>query len=322
MVWKVSIIIPCKKIDDYTKQCIDFCKNLEYPKSSYEIIVLPDDKPEDSMEDIKIIPTGPLTPGAKRNIGIKNAEGEIYAFIDSDAYPSKEWLENALKYLNNQTGVAAVGGPGLTPPEDSSMQKASGLVFSSLLMGGLASRYKQKKVSETDEVHSCNLIVHKEVFEKIKGWNEKYWPGEDTLLCLEIRKKGWKIVEAQDVVVYHHRKPLFKKHLGQVWQFGLHRGFFAKKFGGNSLKLGYFFPSFLLIFLLMGLVVGAFSKIWFIFYILLTILYVFICLFVAVVETRKCDIRLSPFVFLGIMTTHLTYGLAFLLGLTRKELKK
>ena len=38
---KVSIIIPCKHIDNYTEQCIRHIKELDY--SDFETIVLPDE---------------------------------------------------------------------------------------------------------------------------------------------------------------------------------------------------------------------------------------------------------------------------------------
>jgi glycosyltransferase involved in cell wall biosynthesis len=318
---EVSIIIPCKKIDEYIKQCIAHCKKLEPSNLKCELIVLPDGEHEESLEGVKVIPTGPLTPGAKRNIGVKNAEGDVLAFIDSDAYPWQDWIRNALKYLNDVDGVIAVGGPGLTPPEDSFMQKASGLVLSSRLVGGLASRYRLGEAFKSDDIHSCNFIIYRYALEKVGGWNEKYWPGEDTLLCLELRKAGWELLETPDVVVYHHRKPLFKEHLKQVWQFGIHRGFFAKKFKGNSLKLGYFVPSFLLIFLVMGSIISVFSGFWFTFFTLIIVLYALACLAAAVTGTWKSDIRLIPFVWLGIMATHITYGVAFLLGWAKGELK-
>ena len=51
--------------------------------------------------DVKIIATGPVSPGVKRNIGVKNSNGEFCAFIDNDAYPRSDWLTNALKYLED-----------------------------------------------------------------------------------------------------------------------------------------------------------------------------------------------------------------------------
>jgi cellulose synthase/poly-beta-1,6-N-acetylglucosamine synthase-like glycosyltransferase len=40
----ISIIIPCRKIDNYTRECIEYCKKLDY--DNYEIIVLPDNLSE------------------------------------------------------------------------------------------------------------------------------------------------------------------------------------------------------------------------------------------------------------------------------------
>ncbi len=315
----VSIIIPCKTIDNYTRECIYRCKRLDYPTSSYEIIVLPDEESLNfnSSDEVKIISTGPLLPGAKRNIASRVARGEILAYVDSDAYPRKDWLSNAVKYLNDE--VVAVGGPGITPPEDSLMQKASGLVLSSLMVGGLSRRYKSKSNFYSDDIHSCNFVTKRTIIKEVGGWNEKYWPGEDTLLCLEIERRGKNMFEASDVVVYHHRKPLLIPHLRQMFRFGLHRGFFAKKFKGNSIKLTYFFPSLLVAFVFLGSLVSLANS--FVAFLFLSTLamYAFLNLLATFMQTR--DLKLVPIVLTGIVLTHLIYGLAFLIGLLKSELQ-
>jgi cellulose synthase/poly-beta-1,6-N-acetylglucosamine synthase-like glycosyltransferase len=273
---KVSIIIPCKHIDSYTKQCIQHCKNLDYP--DFEIIVLPDENGE-RLEDVKIISTGNVSPGKKRNIGVENSSGEILAFIDNDAYPKKDWLKNAVRYFNNDE-IAAVGGPGITPEEDSDMQKVSGYILSSFLVGNLSNRFKESKAYESDDIHSCNFIARKEVVEKVR-WNEKYWPGEDTLMCLGIRRLGMKMLETPDVVVYHHRKPVFIPHLKQVSRFGLHRGFFAKKFPENSRRFTYFIPSLLILYFIAGGVLSIFNQTVRTFYIVSLLAYLVLALIAA-----------------------------------------
>ena len=310
-----SIIVPCKRIDSYTKECIDYCKKLDY--ETYEIIVLPDEQNE-NLEGVKVIPTGNVTPGRKRNIGMKNAKGEILAFIDSDARPEKSWLRNAISYFKDSE-VAAVGGPGITPPEDSLMQKASGYILSSFMVGGLSSRYKSLgEARESDDIHSCNFIARKSIVEKI-GWNEKYWPGEDTLMCLEIKKLGKKMIEAPNVVVYHHRKPLFLAHLKQISGFGLHRGFFAKKYPKNSLKLTYFLPSLLVLFLVLGGVVSYFSSTFRTIYFSLVLAYLLLTFVDAALSK---DVKLFFPVWIGTILTHLTYGVYFLVGLAKSELER
>ncbi|MEM3430843.1 MAG: glycosyltransferase [Candidatus Bathyarchaeia archaeon] len=309
------MIIPCRDIDLYARECLWHCKSLDY--DDYEIIVLPDYTQED-LGGVKVIPTGPITPGAKRNIGVANSKGELCAFTDSDAYPRCDWLRNGIKYFEDPM-VGAVGGPGLTPEDDSPRQKASGYVTSSFMVGGLSRRYKTKGLREVDDIHSCNFIARRKVLEEVGGWNEDYWPGEDTLMCLAIRRAGYKILEASDVVVYHHRRPLFKQHLMQVSRFGMHRGFFAKRFGGNSMHLTYFMPSITLI----GLVaIGFLTVITDLVSILLFALigiYLATAFMAAMQETR--DGRIIPMVWVGIVLTHLTYGVFFIAGLIRPELE-
>ncbi|MDH5782858.1 MAG: glycosyltransferase [Candidatus Bathyarchaeota archaeon] len=310
----VSIIIPCKEIDDYVKECVKHCKQLDY--GNYEIIMLPDNSLEE-VEGVKIIPTGSVTPGAKRNIGIANSNGEICAFIDSDAYPTVNWLSNAIKYFEDPQ-VAAVGGPGLTPEEDEMMQKASGYVLSSFMVGNLSSRYKAERSFESDDIHSCNFIARKTVLKEVGGWNDKYWPGEDTLICLAMRKLGKKLVEASDVVVYHHRRPLFVPHLKQVSRFGLHRGFFAKRFPENSFRLTYFMPSLLLLSFFAGALASFFNSFFWNILLLTVATYLVLSLIAAVFVVKEAKLLLS--VWLGIVATHVVYGLSFLAGLMKREL--
>lgn len=312
----VSIIIPCKGIDDYSRECIRRCKQLDY--DGYEIILLPDDSKE-TVEGVKVIETGPVPPGAKRNIGVKNSRGELCAFIDSDAYPRSDWLTRAMKYLEDSQ-VGGVGGPGLTPEEDGLMQKASGYVLSSFMVGNLSSRYRTKQGFESDDIHSCNFVARKSMVEEAGGWNEKYWPGEDTLMCLAMKRLGGKLIEAPDVVVYHHRRPLFRFHLEQVSRFGEHRGLFAKKFPENSLKPTYIAPSMLVLSLIAGLVLSFLFS----FFVYVTVfgvaVYLALSLVAAALQVRK--VKLILLVWSGTIVTHITYGIFFLSGLIKRDLKR
>ena len=312
----VSIVIPCKNVDDYTIECIEHCKHLDY--SNLEIILLPD-YPAPAIDRVKIIATNPVAPGIKRNIGVKNSNGEFCAFIDNDAYPRSDWLTNALKRFEDLQ-VGGLGGPGLTPEEDGFMQKAGGYVLSSFMVGTLSSRYKTETCFESDDIHSCNFIARKSVLEAAGGWNEKYWPGEDTLMCLAIKKLGKKLIESSDVVVYHHRRSLFKPHLKQVSRFGEHRGFFAKKFPENSLKLTYFFPSLLISFLIAGMLLSMFLPLFR--YVILSGLVLYIALGLTAAALQVKGIKLLLSVWLGIIATHLVYGSFFLSGLAKRDLKR
>ena len=288
------------------------------------------DCPRKETAPVKIIPTGPLKPADKRDIGLKHARGEIVAFIDDDAYPAKDWLKAAVLNFSDP-GVAAVGGPAVTPPEDDLRQKASGSIYASLMVSGnFLYRYLPGKRRKADDLPSCNFIVRKSVLDELGGFDTCFWPGEDTKLCLDIAHKlKQKIIYDPGVLVYHHRRRVFKPHLKQIANYALHRGYFVKRFPETSLKLSYFVPSIFVTGLLFGPLLGLLFcqvKLLYIVCIVLYLITAFLSSLAAgTVPERGLSlsfIKLAAMVFAGIILTHLTYGVFFLKGLLAKEIKQ
>lgn len=314
-----SIIIPCKKIDEYVEECVKHCLSLSY--ANLGVLVLPDREQHLSYNDsrVRVIPTGVAKPSHKRNVGIKCSKSEICAFIDADAYPHKDWLKNVVKYFKDAE-VAAVGGPSLTPASDNIWQKASGLILASRLGGGkFTHRYTSRKTKDDDDLPACNLVLRKSVLDKLGGFNVDNWPGEDTYLSMQITKQlNMKMVYAPDVVVFHHRRSLFREHLKQIWAYGLHRGYFAKKYPENSRKPIYFIPSLLVFGIITGLPLAFLNTVLMVVYLSLLAAYFTACLFEGI---KTKNLKTAFFVSIGIPLTHITYGIAFLRGLAIKNLK-
>lgn len=311
---KYSVIIPFKEDNRYLDECVG--QFTRVPGDEYEIILLPDDMSSHKGIKIRVIPTGPVGPAEKRDIGAEHACGDVLAFIDDDAYPHPEWLKNAGKYFNSE--VVAVGGPGVTPDSDSLSQKVSGYIFESLIGGGgMTYRYKPGSFQEVDDYPSCNLLIKRDIFKQLGGFDTNFWPGEDTKLCLDLTKKlKKKMVYAPDVVVYHHRRMLFNPHLQQVWRYATHRGHFARILPDTSLRAHYFLPSILFVGILVGWLPSVMSHIWFILYVFGLFLYgaaVILTAFVGSVELRSFSA--FPLIIAGIIMTHFCYGIGFLKGL-------
>ena len=314
---KVSVIIPVKEINEYILESIPYLLNQSY--KDFEVIIFPDKANKESIDKrIKVIETGNIGPAEKRDLALKYSKGEILAFIDDDAYPKENWLENALENFWDEN-VAAVGGPNLTPKRNNSFQKASGFALSTFLVSGsVAYRYKKTKRKEIDDFPSCNLFIRKNIFEEVGGFDSKYWPGEDTKLCLEIIKRGKKIIYDPEVVVYHHRRRKLIPYLKQIFSYSKHRGYFAKKFSGNSLKLAYFVPSIFLIALIFGPLLFLINEFLFKIYSYFLLYYIFWLIFDSLIG------KLSGFNFLKIaytiFFTHIIYGIGFIMGLSKKNL--
>ena len=312
-----SIIIPFMKYNDYLFEAVSLLKKQTF--KNFEIILLPDNPGNDKPDGIIEAPTGHLKPADKRDIGAKIAKGEFLAFIDDDAFPNEKWLGKSLEYFKNPD-IAMVCGPGLTPENDSLRQIASGKIYESFIVSGrFTYRYKLGKQRFVDDFPSSNMIVRKEVFDKVGGFSTKYWPGEDTKLCLDVvynLKK--KILYSPDLYCYHHRRKVFIPHLRQVFSYAIHRGFFAKKFPENSRNLSYFIPLSLLMFFVLFPFLGFINKIFLFTYLILLFIYFAFVFFISL-NARKID--LIGYVFLGIILTHITYGVGFLIGLMSKDLE-
>jgi cellulose synthase/poly-beta-1,6-N-acetylglucosamine synthase-like glycosyltransferase len=67
----VSIIIPCKDVDDYTRECIEYCRRLDYP--NFEIILLPDYSTE-AIDGVIILATGPVPSALQMKVSFSPQE--------------------------------------------------------------------------------------------------------------------------------------------------------------------------------------------------------------------------------------------------------
>ncbi len=321
---KVSIIIPVKQINSYVKEAIPIILKLNWP--DFEIIILTDKKERSLWPKTRVIATGKVGPAKKRDLGALCAKGEILAFLDDDAYPKKDWLKKAIPHFKNEK-IGAVGGPAITPKSDYFLQKVSGAIFESYLGGGGArDRYLSiGKTREIDDWPTVNLLVRKQAFEKIGGFDTAFWPGEDTKLCLDLINAGYKIIYEPQAIVYHHRRSDLLNHFKQIGNYGLHRGYFAKKYPQTSLKLWYFIPTFF-IFYLVSLLLNA-LKGQSLFLLTLHFFPLSLYAFGLIADGILIAIRWQNF-FIGLLTipmiflTHLWYGICFLHGLIIPKLTK
>ncbi|MBU0478814.1 glycosyltransferase [bacterium] len=306
----VSIIVPAGELNKYALECIDASKKLDY--ENFEIILLPDKKPKTSIEGIDIISTGNVTPAEKKNIGIKNAKGDICAFLDSDAYPDENWLKNAMPLLDD-TSIGVLGGPNLTPAQDSFYQKLSGEILAKKICSGkFADRYKTGNRHFCLELPSCNFFARKKILEDIGGFNKRFLTAEDADLCFRIRKKNMKILYSPSVIVYHHRRPLFLPHARQFWRYGQDKaGVIKRDFTFD--KLYYFIPVFFLAFISAGAFSLLFSSLLKWIYISFTLLY-----FLLLLTATNGSIKKRITIFTGIILTHFSYAFGFVSGLLKR----
>ena len=102
---KFSVVIPVRAINDFIREAFPHLINIDYP--DYEVLIFPDELPDQSVLDelsnprVRIIASGKTGPAQKRDMAMKYATGNVFAFIDDDAFPRQDWLKNAEKWFGD-----------------------------------------------------------------------------------------------------------------------------------------------------------------------------------------------------------------------------
>ena len=189
---------------------------LRYP--NFEVIVVNDGSTDNVAEIVqqypyKLISTKNGGLSSARNVGMKNAKGEILAYIDDDAYPDPHWLHYlAYAYTNSTHG--AMGGPNIIPPEDGPIA-----ICVANAPGGPV------HVLETDEiaehVPGCNFSARRNVLIKIGGFDPVFRSaGDDVDVCWRIQEAGYTIGFHPSALVWHHRRNSLKAYWKQQKGYG------------------------------------------------------------------------------------------------------
>ncbi len=201
----VSILILCYNKLEFTENClIALFKNTNY--ENIEVIIVDNASVDDTAgllesygDRIKFIRSSSnLGFVGGNNLASKYANGEYIVFLNNDTEVHENWLENLLRVFNYYPKAGAVGSMLIYP--DGKLQEAGGAIFSDALGWNYGKNGNQldSRFSYVREVDYCSgaaLMVKKELFEKLGGFDERYAPAyyEDTDLCFGIRKLGYKV---------------------------------------------------------------------------------------------------------------------------------
>ncbi len=208
----VSVVVPVFNRAGDLRVCLESLKNLNYPSSRLEIIVVDDASSDESVAVAEefgartIVRSRNRGQSAARNRGAAEASGEIVAFIDSDCAASPEWLGDLTPYFQDRRFVLVAG------YVDSYCKKSMidryESVKSALNMG-------EKKVVGAGEksvfyAPTCNMLVRRDVYSANGGLDESMRVGEDVDLCWRLAKAGHKLLYTPEGVVRHkHRNDFF-----------------------------------------------------------------------------------------------------------------
>lgn len=263
-----TIIIPCVSFKD-VKTCI---KNIRKKYNKIKIIVSLN-KPGINIKkdsNLKIIISKYKSIGKKRNIAVDSCKTKYLAFIDSDAYPEKNWIESTFKFLKKKN-IGVISGPHVDPKKQSFAQVIVGLVKKSFLITMLPKLQKQntEKSQIVSFMPSANWILSRSFFNSLKQMDDKMLRNEDWDFVYKMKKKNYKLLYSPNTLVYHDNNTIFH-FIKKRFIYGFYMWPILTKL---NIQNYYFFLPLIFAIFLMSFPFIFFFKLYMIFYFIILALY-------------------------------------------------
>jgi glycosyltransferase involved in cell wall biosynthesis len=245
----------------------------------------------------------------------RDAEGEVVAFLEEGATPSRNWLEYTVPFLANPE-IAAVVTATMTPARGSARERAAAALRESFLGGGsLYFRFTPGNLRFVRHFPAENVVVRREDLLALAA--DLAHPNR---LCAALTERGRKVLYTPETVVVVPRPPLFRPHLREIAAAGLARGEAIRRHGIRGTTAASLLPLALLVLIVAGwplaLAGEALRDLW------LAAWAVYLAAVVlsgALAALRFRSIRVGALAAVGLVAVHVTYAIAVVRGLLRRN---
>ena len=250
----ISVVVGIRNEERFIEECIESLLRLDYPQDSYEIIIvdgMSTDKTRDLVQKypVRLLLNERKNVAAARNLGVKNARGDLVAFTDGDCKVYSQWLKIlVLEIQNAPDDVVCVGGPNLIFDTDPIFGRVVGYAQETFLgSGGSAQSKNSTKKHYVSSLPNCNAMYKKSAIQEVGCFDERFLIGQDGDLNYRIGKRGHKFLYIPEAQVLHHRRGTFKSFSVRMFKYGMWMAELFKKHG-EFVRWYAFLPSVAIIF--------------------------------------------------------------------------
>ena len=193
----VSFIIPVLNGERFIGECIDSI--IAQMFNNDELIVVDNGSIDRTLDIVRgygratILQFPKTTIAYRRNRGAEVAAGNVLAFIDSDCVLCQGWRENVDEVLTDEN-IHVTGSTCDIPHPSHWIERA------------WYSR-RPKKVTPAKYINSGNLVVRREAFNAVGGFDENLVTDEDYDIGQRFNGNNFRVIEAPQIRVIHLGNP-------------------------------------------------------------------------------------------------------------------
>jgi glycosyltransferase involved in cell wall biosynthesis len=220
MLNDISVIICTYNRAEMLRETLESWRSVDNTESNVELLIVDNNSPDHTPQVVESF--RPACPGQlryvcetnvglsyARNRGIKEASGNIVAFVDDDVLFDKSWLNELLKAFNDHQEISCAGGKSIPKFEIEQPGWITKDVFS--IYGSTGSGDHDKFMVFPKHPFGLNMAFRKAVFTQVGDFNIKFGLNKKKFLVYNderelfyrISQAGLKVFYASKAILYH-----------------------------------------------------------------------------------------------------------------------
>ncbi len=239
----LSIVVPIRNEEKFILDTLKQLEKQDYSKDRYEILIVDGMSTdntttlvesfivEHSELNIKLLENPGKLSSRARNIGARNARGEIIAFIDGHVYiPDEHLFANIEKLITENKAVALARPQHLNVPGLDEKNKAYWIaVARKTWLGHSTKSFIYGNHEGFVDPTSSGFAYHRSVFEKVGYFDESFDAAEDVEFNYRVKQAGIMAYTSPKLLVYYYPREHFWALFKQQTRYGEGRARFIKK---------------------------------------------------------------------------------------------
>ncbi|HEY4426827.1 MAG TPA: glycosyltransferase family 2 protein [Solirubrobacteraceae bacterium] len=209
-----SVIVVCWNAGDVLGRCLDQLLVQRY--ASFEIIVVDDGSDDDTLEVAeRFVGSGRLRivrssanrgVAHARNLGVRDARGEIVAFIDADGFAAPDWLARIVEAFDEET-IGAVASTVFFDANPAVLNGAGGIVNRQGWAADLCMNDSYERAEIAREAlypMGCGMALRRRALERVGPFDERmlnYY--DDVDYGTRLWRAGYRVAVAADAWIDH-----------------------------------------------------------------------------------------------------------------------